>query len=369
MVTRERYQLIMTRGRLSLLLLGLLLFVPGLYSDDWDWWPDPATKTGLGVWVAYSKDYALYQDRDFVDQQVAAMQQFGIDVVFVSISNAPATPDLTKLSDRTDPFTRDMQYFLNRLAGQGIRASASLFSDFFTGSDSQMGRYILVDHITDFNSSRNPGDAGFTSVSTDLEMQAGFRDSGTYAKWKQFQKSVRARLAPSGVKFAVWMQAPDMLIDKMDDQQDQAETMARENITFLDFDSRGSIFSGAVRYLTVQDGAAIADAIIPMWYFRDFGLYTFRLDHNVNDLQNLDGDKPFLIAGEMVFDDTCGVSCLQTKEDYLRVLNYNDGVRSQFSSFIGTAIFKWPIPADWLPPAVLMASHSRSAWSSLMIAH
>ena len=361
-MTEKRYRRGTTNGSLFLLLVALPVFALSLRAADaadWDWWPDPATQTGLGVWVAYSKDYALYQDHFYVDQQVAVMHQFGIDVVFVSISNAPATPYLPKLSDRSDPFTQDVQYFLNGLAGQGILASAALFSDCFTGSDAQMSRYVLVDHITDFNSSRDPGDAAFTSVATDLEIldqkppdcPGYYRNSDTYAKWKQFQKSVRDRLAPSGVKFAVWMQAPDMLIDKMDDPQDQADLMMRENITLVGSDSRGNIFSGAVRYLTVQDGVAIADAIIPMWYFRDFDPYTFRLDHNVNELQTLTGDKPFLIAGEMVFDGTCRASCLQTKDDYLRVLSYNDSVRTQFSSFLGTAIFKWPIPADWLDPA------------------
>jgi hypothetical protein len=68
----------------------------------------------------------------------------------------------------------------------------------------------------------------------------------------------------------------------------------------------------------------------------------------VSELQSLAGDKPYMIAGEMVFDGTCRASCLQTRDDYLRVLSYNDGVRTRFTSFLGTGIFKWPIPQDWL---------------------
>jgi hypothetical protein len=136
----------------------------------------------------------------------------------------------------------------------------------------------------------------------------------------------------------------------MDSAQDQADLMARENIEWVGADDRGNIFSGAVGYLTVQDGIAIADAVIPMWYFRDFDPYRFRLDHNVSEFQGLAGAKPYLIAGEMVFDGICRASCLQTRDDYLGVLSYNDGVRVQFSSFLGSAIFKWPIPPDWLAP-------------------
>jgi hypothetical protein len=316
-------------------------------QDPWDWWPNPEEKTGLSVWVSYSRNYADYQRPDFVDQQVNEMRRQGLDVVFVSISNA----HLERLGDRNDPFTQDVQYFLNRLQAQGILASAAILSDDFTGSESQMGRYTLVDDIVNFNQTRNLGDAGFLSVATDLEMTVvdgvDYRRSETYALWKRFQLSVKNRIAEDGssMRLVVWMQSPDSLVDRA---TDRADFMMSESITLIGSDSRGGLYSGAITYFVEQDDLPIADAVLPMWYLHLFDEYTHRLDHTVSELQNLAG-APYLIAGEKVTDGMCTGDCIRTREEYVQVLDYNDATRLQSSSFLGTALFKWPMPADWAP--------------------
>src|SRR5262249_18539637 len=144
------------------------------------------------VWISYSSEYDnLWNDHGAVDGQVATIVQSGIDIVFLSISSSAARPHLQKLSDRTSPFTTDFQYLLNRLAQYNVLACATILSDNFTGSASQMQRFLLTDYLLNFNASRGAADAGLTCVSTDLEMQAGSRRTAVYDLWKQFHSSMR----------------------------------------------------------------------------------------------------------------------------------------------------------------------------------
>ncbi len=306
-----------------------------------------------------------YQNRGFVNQLVDAIQQQGADVVFIQISSA----NLQKLSIKTDDFTQDIQYLLNRLAtpGIGIRGCASILSDFFTGTDAQMARFTRVDHLIDFNRNRNIFDAGFTCVGTDLEIARGSRSSSVYDKWKEFHMTVKDRIASQGsdLKLVAWMDGPDFLVQTMDDSEDREFLMNREGITLIS--SGPTLYSGAIKYFTTsarQDNVAlaIADAVTLMWYFPTPGPIQRRLAHNITELESLPGDngvnKPFLIAAVKVpqLDGVCRNrrgepvdDCLRTQEDYIRVLNSNDDVRINFSSFIGTAVFKWPFPRAWTP--------------------
>src|SRR5450755_3193710 len=98
-------------GAIVLALVGLLFAGPA--SADWTWWPAPAGKTGLAVYLSYSNDYqAAYQGHAAADQLAAAIRQAGIDVVFVQISSKKGSggspTDLQKLSDKTSPFTADL---------------------------------------------------------------------------------------------------------------------------------------------------------------------------------------------------------------------------------------------------------------------
>lgn len=340
------------RASLLLFLVGSIVF-PALANAQGPgpWWPDPATHRGLAVWVAYSRNYPdMYSDPAFVEQDVAALVQEGVDVVFVAISSSATTPHLQTLSDRTAQFTNDVQSYLNQLNGQGIIACAAVLSDNFTGAPEQLDRFTLVDHLIDFNRGRGPGDAGFTCVATDLEMAAGSRSTAVYDLWKQFHRNMKARIAAGSSDLALlaWMQGPDFLIDRMDDPQDQAALMQRENIAQLPADP--ALYTGAIRYFTTQDGAAIFDAVIPMWFFTPLGPYMRRLQHNFNELQSLAGEKPFLIAGMMIQNETAGLccaGCIAGRTEYLARLDFNDTFRVPPFIFIGTGVFKWRIPADW----------------------
>lgn len=357
----------------SVLLAWILLVGSASALIPEDWWPDPATNRGLSVWLAYSREYdALYRDLDqdpthdqLVQQDIAAMLQEGVQVVFVALSSSPTTPHLQTLSTRTDPFTMDVQSYVNRLDAQGIRACAAILSNNFTGDPGQLDRFTLVDHLVDFNRNRGPGDAGFRCVATDLEMARGSRSTAVYDLWKQFHQNMKVRIAAGGsdLRLLAWMQGPDFLIDTMDNVQDQTDLMTRENIKSCadsthpcgDDQTDPHLYTGAIRYFTTQDGAATFDAFVPMWYFASQGPYMRRLQHNFDELHNLAGDKPFLIAGTEIRNDTglCCVDgqgnpvCLRSRSDYLARLDFNDTFRVAPFIFIGTAVFKWPIPADW----------------------
>ena len=333
-------------------LLVLLTCTPGANAQDpWDWWPDPSTRSGLAVWIPFSRDYNTWMDHGYIDRQMPLMQQLHVDVVFVAISDMPPERHLERLSMVDDPFTVDVQYLLNQLILNGIRASAAILSDDFRGTDSDMARYVRVDHIMDFNQNRGPDDAGFTSVATDLEMPrcdmiGCYRTTEVYDKWKQFQLNLKNRIA-SRVRYVIWTTAPDAMMDRMSYPDDRRALMCREHMSFDGSDTHGNLYNGAVKYFTTQDGVALADAVVPQWYFRDFDPYRFRLDHNINELQSLEGDKPFMIGGVKINDGVCRADCLQTEDAYLNVLSYNDDVRMTFTSFIGTGVFKWPYPVDW----------------------
>ncbi len=362
----------------ALILTVCALGSAGHAATAFDWWPDPdptTGKTGLAVWV--NEDY---QDAEFVNQLVDAIHLQAVDVVFVKISSA----NLPRLSQDTDPFTVAIQNLLNRLATPeiGIRACASILSDFFRGTDADMARVALVDHVIAFNSHRGLADAGFTCVGTDLEMQRacpprpcanppepGFRNSTVYDKWKEFHRAVKDRLASQGsdLKLVAWMDGPDVLVQTMDDPADRAALMAREGITLIS--TSPTLYSGAIQYFATlcdpqpcPDGVrvAIADAVIPMWYQPTPSRIQSRLDHNVAELQGLPGDtgvnKPFLIAAmkvpqaDLVCRDRAGIpvnDCITTMADFQAVLSHNNVVRCNASSFLGTAVFKWPIPEGW----------------------
>jgi hypothetical protein len=240
-----------------------------------------------------------------------------------------------------------VQFLINQLAARNVRACASILSDFFTGSPSEMDRFVRVDHVIDFNRSRGPADAGFSCVTADLEMQEGSRDSQTYDLWRQFHLSVKQRIAAQGSDLKLWayMQGPDFLIQRMDDPDDQAALMKREMITQIS--TEPTLYSGAVAYFTRLQGNAIADAVIPMWYFELVGPITRRIDHNIQELTRLAGPKPGLVAGIKSWDGSCFDDCLGTRDEYLAVLAHADAVRREFASFLGTSVFKWPFLAGW----------------------
>jgi hypothetical protein len=171
-----------------------------------------------------------------------------------------------------------------------------------------------------------------------------------YDLWKQFHLNMKSRIAARGSDLALlaWIQGPDFLIDRMDDLQDQAALMQRENIAQLPTDP--ALYTGAIRYFTTQAGAAIFDAVIPMWYFTPFAPYRRRLEHNFNELQNLVGEKPFLIAGMMIQNEAAGLCCLGCiagRAEYDARLDFSDTFRLPPSVYIGAGVFKWRIPTDW----------------------
>jgi hypothetical protein len=313
------------------------------------WWPDPATHRGLSAWVSYSNDYdAVWSSRLLADQQIQSLQQSGIEVAFLSISSSAGKPQLQLLSNRNDPFTGNVQYALNALAAHNIRACAAILSDNFIGSASQMQRFDQVDPLLDFNASRGAGDAGFTCVATDLEMQAGARTTAVYDLWKQFHANMRDRIAARGgsLKFAAWIQGPDFLLTQMN-AADRSQLMHRESIVQDPADA--TLYDGALRYFTMQNGKAIFDAVIPMWYFTPVEPYERFLNHNVRELQGLRQPGLYMIAGLMVRDagGPCCPGCVNGSQDYIARLQFNDTVKQQFPNLIGTGVFMWPFESSW----------------------
>ena len=340
--------------RRLVLLLGATAVLPPSAKGQvlTDWWPDPSTRRGLSVWVSYSHDYnTLWSDPALAAQEVASIAQRGVDVAFLSISSSPSQPHLQRLSDRTDSFTADVQDVLNLLTANEVFACASILSDDFTGSPGQMARYVLVDNLLAFNGSRGPPDTGFNCVATDLEMTAGSRTTPVYDLWRQFHASVRDEIASGGggIHLLAWIQGPDFLISQMDSADDRDQLMQRENITV---DVTPGLFDGAFRYFTVLNDLLIFDAVIPMWYFTPATPYFVRLDHNIRELDGLGIANLYLVAGMMIQNSTgiCCSGCVRGRSDFDGRLNYNDTVRQQFSEFIGTGVFLWPIPADWTCP-------------------
>jgi hypothetical protein len=338
---------------LSACLIGALVLPQASAQGPWGWWPDPSVNRGLSVWIAYSNGYsAVWSDRSAVDQAVSAMSLQGIQVAFVALSSATATPHLQALSNRQDPLTANVQYLLDQLAANNIGACATILSDDFTGSSDQMARYVLVDHLADFNNSLAPGDTGFNCVSTDLEMNTGSQTTAVYDMWKQFHSNLRAEISSDGggLQLMAWIQGPDYLLEKMA-PADRQQLMTREGITQDPSDS--SLYDGALRYFTTQGGVPIFDAVIPMWYYTPADSYYARLDHNVQELQNMGDSSLYLIAGLMVQNGTTGIccsGCVSSRTDYDNRLSYNDNVRMQFPNYIGTGVFLWPIQASWTCP-------------------
>ena len=343
----------MRYSRFAVVLCVAALIPSAVAQDPWDWWPDPATHRGISAWVSYSRDYdTFWSNRTLVDQEVASIAQSGVDVVFLSISASAAQPYLQRLSYRTDSFTLDVQYLLNSLGSSNVRACAAILSDNFTGSATQMQRFVLVDYLLGFNTTRGPGDFGFTCVATDLEMAAGSRTAAVYDLWKQFHASMQDRIgaAGGGLRLLAWMQGPDYLIERMDDPNDQDQLMQREGITQDPIDP--TLYDGALGYFTTQAGTPIFDAVIPMWYFTPPAPYYRRVDHNFAELQALGIPNLYLIPGLMIRNSTglCCPGCVSGRADYDARLGYNDGLRLQLSGLIGTGVFMWPIPADWTCP-------------------
>jgi len=329
--------------------------LPALAQNQWDWWPDPTTHRGISSWVSYSSTYDnLWSDRTLADQEIGFIAQSGVEVVFLLISSSAGRPDLQRLSDRTDPFTADVQYLLNSFTVQNIRACAAILSDDFTGSDEQMQKFVLVDNLLAFNASRGPGDSGFTCVATNLEMHGSSNlTSAAYDLWKQFHATMQSRIVTGGggLKLLAWMQGPDYLIGNMSDPADQSYLMQREGITQNAGDP--NLYDGAFRYFTTQASAAIFDAVVPMWFFTPSGPYYRRVDHSIRELQAMGIPNLYLIPGMAIVTTTqscSGLCCpgsVNGRQDYDSRLGYDDAVRQQSTGLIGTGVFKWPIPPDW----------------------
>jgi hypothetical protein len=320
-----------------------------LGGSPWTWWPDPSMHRGISAWVTFSNDYGtLWSSRQLADQEIAAIEQRGVEVVFLSISSSSATPRLQALSNRTDPFTVDVQYVLNALAAHRITACAAILSDNFTGSSSQVQRFNLADPLVDFNALRGASDAGFTCVATDLEMPAGFRTTAVYDLWKQFHINMRDRIAARGgsLKLLAWMPGPDFLLAQMN-PADRSQLMLRENIAQDAAD--GTLYDGALRYFATQGRRAVFDAVIPMWYFTPADPYYRFLNHNVRELAGLGLPNLYMIAGLMVRNSSgpCCPGCVNGSQDYTSRLQYNDTLRRQFPALIGTGVFLWPVSSDW----------------------
>lgn len=300
----------------------------------------------VSVWVSYSKDYdKLWNDRASAGREIDAMARQHIARVFLTLSGAPAEPGLSRLPNRHDPFTENVQYVLNRLAARGIAGCAAILSDNFIGSPKQMAKYVLVDSLLDFNHSAARGDAHFVCVSTDLEMTNGGRTPQTYDLWKTFHASLRDRVAShgGGLQVLAWMQGPDFLISHLS-PADRRTLMAREGITQDPTDT--SLYHGALRYFTMSKAAPVVDAVIPMWYFTPAEAYERRVDHNVRELQELHLPNFRLIPGIMVRNQRAGLccpGCVAGRADY-------DG-RLAYDQRAGTAVFLWPIPAEWTCPS------------------
>ena len=214
-----------------------------------------------------------------------------------------------------------------------------------------MARYVLADHLADFNRDRGPDDAPFRCVATDLEMGRGARNTFVYDRWKEFHVNLRDRIAPpaSEMQLLTWMQGPDFLLDQMDSSDEREALMMRENISRDDQDA--TLYHGALRYFVVQDDAPIFDALVPMWYFRTLGPYQRRVKHNLSELHKLDFEALYLIGGFMVRNEQHGLccpDCVNGRAGYEERLAYNDSVRDGDLSFIGSGVFKWPVPEDWV---------------------
>src|SRR5215510_14416517 len=108
--------------------------------------------------------------------------------------------------------------------------------------------------------------------------------------------------------------------------------------------AENGLFTGAIRFFTRQKGQSIFDAVIPMWYFASQNPYATRLRHNFQELTDVEGEKPFLIAGIMIGNDTgiCCVDnlgnpvCIRSRAEYEDRLAFNDTFRAPLSAFIGT---------------------------------
>lgn len=346
----------------SILLLSAFTNSSAPAQPPGDWWPDPATHRGLSVWLPFSREYdAIYSDLDqnpdhdmLFRAQLADLDREGVEVVFLTFSSGTDQPHLQALSDPTNPVSRDVRSLLNRLNATGIRACAAIFSDNFTGSPAFLDRYLWVDHLVDFNANLDPSDAPFLCVTTDLEMREGSLRVSVYDLWKQFHLNMRNRIEErsSALRLLTWMQGPDFLISQL--SADERELLrVREGIRPHPMET--GLFIGAIRYFTTQDGRSIFDAIVPMWYFASRNPYARRLQHNFDELESIMGEKPFLIAGIMIRNDTglcCrdrfgNPVCIWSRGEYDGRLDFNDTFRAPSSVFIGTGIFKWPTPEDW----------------------
>ncbi len=320
-------------------------------QKPWGWWPD--TDHNVSVWVSYSNEYKpLWSHHDQAQKAVDAMAKQGVKVVFLAFSSSASKPHVQSLSNRSDPFTADVQYAINRLAARKIATCASILSDNFTGSRNESATYVLVDHLLDFNVSRGRGDGGFNCVSTDLEMAAGSQTIAIFDRWKQFHLNMRDRItsAGGGLQLLAWVQGPDYLMAQMP-VSERAQLMKRENITQDTSDP--TLYEGALRYFTMQTGSPIFDAVIPMWYFTPTGPYYRRVDHNIRELQSIGASNLYLIPGLMVQDGndgTCCSGCVSGRADYESRLAYNDTVRAQFPNLIGAGVFLWPIDRNWTCP-------------------
>ncbi|HEX4803562.1 MAG TPA: hypothetical protein VFV14_08630, partial [Myxococcaceae bacterium] len=273
----------------ALVLLGVALGSTSAAQVPGDWWPDPTTHRGLSVWLTYSRDYdAVYSNLDtdpkhemLVQDQIAQLESEQIEVVFVALSSRVGQPHLQSLSDPKSPVSRDLRSFLNQLNASktGIRGCAAILSDSFTGES--LERYVLVDHVVDFNANLDPTDAPLRCVATDLEMLQGSLRLEVYDLWKQFHLNMKLRVAEKGAALPLlaWMQGPDYLVSQLS-ADDQEELRQREGVE----PAENGLFTGAIRYFTTQDGLAIFDAVIPMWYFASQNPYARRLEHNFQEL-------------------------------------------------------------------------------------
>jgi len=344
----------------ALVLLGVALGSTSAAQVPGDWWPDPTTQRGLSVWLTYSRDYdTVYSNLDtdpkhemLVQDQIAQLESEQIEVVFVALSSRTEQPHLQSLSDPESQVSRDLRSFLNQLNASktGIRGCAAILSTDFTGDS--LERYVLVDHLIDFNANLEPTDAPLRCVSTDLEMRQGSLLLAVYDLWKQFHLNMKLRIAEKGAQLPLlaWMQGPDYLVSHLS-AADQEKLQKREGVEPVG----NGLYTGAIRYFTTQDGQAIFDAVIPMWYFASQNPYARRLEHNFQELTSIEGEKPFLIAGIMIRNDTglCCVDsdgnpvCIRSRAEYDGRLDFNDTFRAPASVFIGTGVFMWPVPDDW----------------------
>jgi hypothetical protein len=205
--------------------------------------------------MARSVDGRLLADRD-----ITSLAQSGIEVAFLFIHSPGSHLHVQELSNRGESCTQSVQYVLNGLAAHNMRACAVVLCDDFTGSSSRMQSFEVVDRLLDFNASRAASDAGFTCVSTDLELTAGYRGTTVYGLWKHFHSCMREHIASrsSDLKLFGWMQGPDFLIANMDHPTDRTQLMQRENIRQDPADS--TLYGGARGTSLRRIGKPIFDA-------------------------------------------------------------------------------------------------------------